>query len=133
MKNVYQVSRHDGIERLGVEHHPAGHCVDEHLVHLDVGEILCNLRCDLVPHDHAVALGVALCDDGELLPRALLGRLKGKPEDTLDGVAGEYRDLGRRLPLLATVRSATLPSVLALAVLANNDPVEVAVRSPTER
>jgi hypothetical protein len=124
-----QVGGDNGVKGLGLEDHAARHGVDEHLVLGDVGEVLGDLGGDLVPEHHTVALGVALGDDGQQLARALLRRLKGEADDALHGVAGEDGHLGRRLPGLAAVRPAALAGVLALAVLADDDPVQVARRA----
>lgn len=121
-----QVGRDDGIDTLGVQDHTGGHGIDQHLVHSDIGEVPGNLLGHLVPEDHPVALGIALGHDGQELARALLGRLEGKAHDALDAVAREDGDLGRAFPGLAGVRAAALTGVLTLAVLADDDPVEIA-------
>ncbi|KAI9903736.1 hypothetical protein N3K66_000265 [Trichothecium roseum] len=123
----------NGVEGLGLEHHPRGHGVDEHLVHGDVGEVFGDLGGYLIPQDHAVALGVALGDDGEEAAGPGPGGLEGEAHQPLDAVAGEDGDLGGRLPGLAAVGTPALARVLALAVLAHDDPVQVAGGAVPER
>ena len=124
--DAYQVCRHDRIQAFGLQHHAGCHRINQHLVNSHIRELGLQLLGNLVPEDHAVALRVALGDDGQHLARTLLGSLKREPHDSLHAVAREDRDFGGDLPGLSLVRSATLPGVLAFAVLADNHPVEVA-------
>lgn len=80
---------------------------------------------NLIPQNHSVTLSIALGNNGQELARPLLSGLESETHDTLHGVASEDRNLGCRLPRLAGVRTTTLARILAFAVLANNDPVEI--------
>lgn len=122
---THQVRGHDSIDRLGLQDHAAGHSINKHLVDGDIGEVLGDAGGDLIPQHHPVALGVALRHHRQELAGPLPGGLEGKAHDALDAVAGEDGDLRGHLPRLAAVRSAALPRVLALAVLADDDPVQV--------
>ena len=106
--------------------HAHGHRVDQLLVPGDVGEVGGDEGGDLVPEHHAVALGVGFRHHGEVLARAGAGALEGVAHDPLDADAGEDRDLGRDLLGQAAMGAAAMAGILALAVLADDEPVEIA-------
>lgn len=122
---TYQVRCDDRIQRLRLEDHPRRHGVDKHLINYNMGKVFRYLSCNLVPQHHAVALSIALRDNSQQLPRPPLRCLKSKPHYPFDAVAREDGDLRRCLPGLTTMGTPALASVLALAVLAHDDPVEV--------
>lgn len=51
-----EIGADDRVETRGLIDHPNGHGVDEHLVPLDVGEVLSDLGSDLVPEAETVSL-----------------------------------------------------------------------------
>ncbi len=120
-----QVGGDDRVQRLGLEGHPHGHGVDQHLVPGDVRELLRHLGRDLVPHHHAVALGVGLGDHGQQLARPRLGEREGVAHDPGDTGAGEDHHLGADLMRQAAMRAAALAGILALRVLAHDHPVQL--------
>lgn len=126
-KEAYQVGGHNGVQGLGVQNHATSHGVDQHLVPLDVGEVFGDFSGDFVPEHHAVALSIALGDDREQLPGPGSGRLEGEAHDAVNSVAREDGNLCGSLPRLATVRASALACILSLAVLANDEPIQVAV------
>ena len=116
-----------------VAHHAHGHGVDQHLVPGDVRELARDLGGDLVPHHHAVALGVGLGDDGQELARPRAGQLEREAHDAGDAGAGEDHHLGADLLRQAAMRAAALAGVLALGVLAHDHPVELLGRDVAQR
>lgn len=131
-KSSYQVRSDNRIQRRGLVDHPDSHGVNEHLIDLDIRKLLGHFSGNLIPHDHSIALSITLRDDGEqLLPQPR--RLEREPHYTLHAVPRENRDFGRRLPWRAAVRSPALTSVLTLAVLADNHPVQIAGGAITKR
>ena len=70
-----QVRRHDGIQAFGMQRHPNGHGVDEHLVPGTSGNSSARFRRDLVPHHHAVSLGIRLGHDRQQLAGPRLRQL----------------------------------------------------------
>ena len=86
---------------------------------LDVGVVLRDALEDLVPQHHAVLLGVALGDAGDLLPGPGPGELEGEPDDPLAADLGEHRGLGgdlagsARPPKLRPPKPAYSPSVFS--------------------
>ena len=128
-----QVARHDRVQALGVAHHARGHGVDQHLVGGDLGVAARDLGEDLVPQHHGVALGVRFGDAGQVPGRARAGELEGEAHDPLDAAPREDRGLDRDLPGQAAVHPAAGAGVLALAVLAHDDPVEIAFGNAGER
>jgi hypothetical protein len=120
---THQIRRNDRIQRLWVKHHPARHGVDEHLIALYVREVFRDFRCNFVPHDHSVALCVALCNDCNLFPRPALSCFKGKAYKTFYTMAGEDGNLSGSLPLLASMRPASLSRIFTFRVLSDNHPV----------
>ena len=102
--------------------------VDVRVVVGDAGE-------DLVPQHHAVLLGVALGDAGDLLDPAGAGQVEREADDPLAALLGEQRGLQGDLvagPAAAQVAPAEA-GVLALAVLPDDDPVEVGVVGLAQR
>ena len=65
-----QVGGDNGVERCRAVDHPRRRGVDQFLVPFHVRKFLGDLVRDLIPHDHRVALRVALRDDGQELARA---------------------------------------------------------------
>ena len=84
LNSTYQVRGNDCIETFGLQHHPTGHGIDEHFLDGDICEFLGDLGGDFVPEHHAVALGVALGHDGEMLAGPLLRDLEREADDALD-------------------------------------------------
>ena len=113
----------------GLEHHARGHRVDQHAVGLHVGIVLRHFVEDLVPQHHAVALRVRLGDQRQVLARALARQLEREAVDALDAGAREHGSLGGDLLRQAPVHAAAGAGVLALGVLADDDPVDVLARS----
>jgi len=103
MGATHQIRGHNRINTLRLQHHATRHRIDEHLLNRDVGKLLRDLRGDLIPKHHPIALRIALRHDGEMLARPLLRDLEREPDDALDAVAREDRDFGGRLPRVAAV------------------------------
>ena len=128
-----EVCGDDGVEGGGAVDHAGGGGVDELFVPGDVGEFGGDLGCDLVPHDHGVALGVALGDDGEELAGAGLGEAKGIAVDAFDAGAGHEGEVGGDLDGVTLVHASAYTGVLAFGVFADDDPVEVGGGAAFER
>jgi hypothetical protein len=120
-----QVGRDDRIDRLRLQHHARRHRVDEFLVDADFGIVLADERGDLVPEHHAVALRVRFGDDREMPPRPRPRHIEGEAHDALDADAGEDCRLGRHLLGQAAMDAPAVAGIFALAVLADDDPVEI--------
>ena len=120
---TYQVGSHDGVQRLWLQYHASSHGIYEHLVALDIRKLLSYGSCNLVPHDHAVALGIAFGYNCDVLFGSLSSNLESEAHNSLDTVSCEDRDLGGCLPGLAAVGTSSMASVLTLAILADDDPV----------
>jgi hypothetical protein len=100
---THQVCSHYSIQRLGVKHHSTCHSINEHLIHLHIGEVLGNLRRNLIPHNHAIALGITLSDNRDVLSRPLLSCLKCEADQAFYAVAREDRDFSGNLPGLTAM------------------------------
>lgn len=131
--STYKVGRNNRIQRLGLLHHANSHGIDQHLVHGDVWKLFAYRRRHFVPENHAVPLGIALGHNSQHLARALLGHLKRKANETGHAVPRKDGHFSRRLPGLPDMRSAALARIFSLAVLTNDDPVEVAGVTVTQR
>ena len=123
-----EVAGDDGVERAGLGDHAGGDGVDEHLVGFDIREPTAHFGGDFVPKHHAMALGVALGDDGQLLARAALGQGVGEAHDAGHAGTGEDGSFGGDLLGQAAMGASAVAGILALAVLANDDPIEIGVR-----
>ena len=112
-----------------------GHRVDEHALGLDVGVVGGDALEDVVPQDHAVLLGVALGDAGDLLAGAGAGQVEGEAHDALAADLGEQGGLDGDLAARAAAGevAAAEAGVLALAVLADDDPVQLGVVGLAQR
>lgn len=130
---TYQVCCYNGVDRLRLQHHPRSHRVDKHLINLHLRELLRHISSNLVPEHHAIPLRIALGHHCQHLPRPACRCFKSEAHQPADTVAGKDGDLCGCLPLLASVRATTLPGIFALAVLADDDPVEVAGLAIPER
>ena len=102
---------------------------------VDVGVVLRDAGEGLVPQHHAVLLGVALGDAGDLLHPARAGQVEGEADDPLAALLGEQRGLQGDLVARTAGRqvAAAEAGVLALAVLPDHDPVEVGVVGLAQR
>ena len=69
---------------------------------------------------------IALGDNSDVFLVSFLRDLKGEFDKSGHGMAGENADFGRNLPRLAFVTATSLACVFALAIFADDDPVEVA-------
>ena len=121
-----QVGRHHHVERIGFQHHPGGRGVDQFAVDPHGRKVARHFIKDLVPHHHAEALGVRLGHQGEVAAWSLARQLEGEAVDSLDADTGEHGRLGADLDWQAPVRPPAVSGVLALGVLANDDPVDLA-------
>lgn len=130
---TYEIRSNNGVQATRIQYHPRCHRVNEHLVNHHIWEVLGYLHCNLVPKNHAVALGIALGDNSEKLPGTLACNLETEPHQSLNAVASEDCNLRRHLPWLAAVRTASLASVFTLAVLTDYHPVEVAGSAVSKR
>ena len=95
-------------------------------VGLDIREFVSDGKEDLIPQHHAMALGIRLGDERQVLARALPRQLEGEAMHALDAAASEGGDLHRHLVLEAGVHAAARARVFALGVLAHDHPVDVA-------
>lgn len=127
----------------------------QHVVELDIREVLRHLVHDLVPEHHAAALSVRLGDKSEHLAWARLGELEceasnatnagaSKDSDLCEAVCGklayyckdrkkEESGTSCNLVVVSRVRATTLAGVLALTILTDDDPVELAGLAVGER
>src|SRR5580658_2356017 len=125
-KNVgVKIRGHDRIYAGGLGDHTRGHGVDEHLVPGDVGKLSRDFGGDLVPENHAVALGVGFGDNSEKFSRALLGELESEAHDSGDTAPGEDGCFRGDLFGKTAVGSATLAGIFAFGVFANDRPVKI--------
>lgn len=131
--DTHQIGSHYRIDTLRLQNHPASHGVHQHLIRRHIRKLLGNNRSHLIPEHHPVPLGIALGHNGQQLAGPAPRCLEREAHDALDTVAGEHGDLGGRLPGLSAVRAPALPCVLALAVFADDDPVQVAGLAVAER
>src|SRR3546814_9375020 len=72
---------------------------------------------------------VRLGDHGKALARPAHRQLAGEAADALDALAGEHGNIDAGLQRQAQVRAPADAGVLALRVLAHDDPVDLAARS----
>lgn len=121
--NTHQVGRHYRVEGFRVKHHPARHGVDEHLVALDIWKVLRNFSSDLIPHNHSVSLRVTFGNDCYLLSWSALGCFEGESYQAFNTMAGKDGHLRSGLPLLTSMRSASLSSIFTFGIFADNYPI----------
>ena len=95
----------------------------------DVGVVGRDAGERLVPQHHAVLLGIALGDAGDLLHPPRAGQVEGEAHDPLAALLGEQRGLQGDLVARAAAGqvAAAEARVLAFAVLPDDDPVQVRV------
>src|SRR4029078_233504 len=96
---------------------------------LHVGIVPGNAPEDVIPQHHAVLLGVALGDAGDLPPGPGARQVEGEAHDAFAAGLGEQRRLDGDLAAGAAGGQVApaKTGVLALAVLAHHDPVEFGV------
>ena len=120
-----QVGCDDGVEAFGIQCHPHRHGIDKHLVPTHIGELCGNLGRDLVPHHHAVPLGVGFGHHGQQLARARLRQAKGKPHDAGDAHTRENGGLCRHFLRQAAMRTPAMAGIFPFRILADNHPVQI--------
>ena len=118
-----QVRSDDRIQGLRVQNHPRSHRVDQHLVALDILEILLHNLSHLVPEYQTVALRVGFRDHSDLPSLSLPRCLESEPQQALHAVPRKDRDLSCDLPGLTDVRAPALTCVFTLTILAYDNPV----------
>ena len=126
-QNVHvQIRADDRVDAAGVRHHAHRHGVHEHLLPLDFLKLWLGSheRGDFVPEHHPVAHAVALGHDDEVFARPGERGAEREAHDALDADAREDGHFGRGFPGLAAVAAAALARVLALGVLAHEQPVD---------
>lgn len=79
----------------------------------------------IVPQNHSMTLGVRFGHHSQLLAWPALRRFKGKTHDALNANTCENGYFGRYCVRGILVRGPALASVFSLAVLSDNDPVEI--------
>lgn len=124
-RSTYQVGCHDGIESLWLQHHPGRHRIHQHLIDCNIRELGADFSSNLVPHDHAISLSIALSDHGQQLSWSSLSNFKSESEQSRNSMSSENGHFGSSLPRLASMRSAAMSCIFALAVLANDDPIKI--------
>ncbi len=128
-----EVGGDDRVDRLRPQHHARRHRVDELLVDGDLGIVLADERCDLVPKHHAVALRVRLGYHGQMAARPRAGDIEGEAHDALDADPRKNSGLGRHLLGQTAMDAPAIAGIFALAVLADDDPVEIGGAASGER
>ncbi len=121
-----EVGGDDGVEALRLQRHPHRHRIDQHLVPGDVGKLFRHLLGDLVPHHHAMALGIGFRHHREQLARARLRQRERIVHDAANTDPGEDRHLGADLLGQSAVHAATAAGIFAFGILAHDHPVEIA-------
>jgi len=120
-----QVGGDDRVDAFRPQHHPGGHRIDQFLVEGDIGEVAAGLDGDLVPHHHAVTLGVRFGHERQVLARARARQFECEPHDPADPVrVKDCRPGGDFLRKTAMVRPP-LPAYSPSLFLADDDPVEI--------
>lgn len=130
---AHQVGCNNSVEALRLQHHTSRHGINQHLIHRHVGEVDGHRGSNLIPQNQSVALSIALGHNSQELSGPLLGCLESEPDKPFDAVAGKDGYFGGNLPGLADVRATAMTSIFAFAVLADNDPVEVASLAVAKR
>src|SRR5581483_12047719 len=107
----------------------------QHALGFHVGVVAGDAPEDLVPQHHAVLLGVALGHAGDLPPGPGAGQIESEPHDPLAADVGEQRGLHGDLVAWATSGEVTAAQarVLTLAVLPDDDPVQLGVIGLAQR
>ncbi len=125
---------HDG-EVLGMQNELRGHRVDEHALGLDVGVVTGDTLEHVIPEDHAILLSIALGDTGDLAPAAGARQIEGEAHDAFAADLGEQGRLDADFAARAAAGEVAPAhaGVFALAVLADDDPVEPGVVGLTQR
>ena len=106
-RDTYKIGGNDSVAAARLQDHTTSHCINKHLVHLHVWKFLRHFESDLIPHDHPIALGIALGDDCEMLLRSALRGCEGEPNEPLDTMSCEDCYFCRCLPGKATMRATT--------------------------
>jgi len=88
LSTTHQVRTSHHIQTLRVPHHPHRHRIHQHLIPLDVRELLGDPKRTLVPQDHTVALGVGFGDQGEVFSGAGGGELEGPADEAVAADCG---------------------------------------------
>lgn len=112
-----EVGRDDDRQVLGVQDELRRHGVDQHALGLHVGVVGGDAPEDVVPQHHAVLLGVALGDRGDLAPGARAGQVKGEPHDALTADLGEQGLHERAEEAVRDQVREELPPVLVRALV----------------
>ena len=113
------------VEAFRRQRHSHRHRIDQHLVPCDIRKLGSDLGSDLVPHHHAMALGVGFCNDCQQLTRPRLRQAERVAHNAADADTGEDRGFGGDLFRQATMGAATMARIFALGILANDHPVQI--------
>ena len=125
-KNIgVQIGRNNRVKRRRPVDHARGRRVHQFLVPGDIGKLLGDLHCDLVPHHHCVALRVALGDHRQQLARPRLRQFEREAHDPLNAGAGHHRHIGSRFYRMALMDPAADTRVFTFRVFAHDDPIQI--------
>ena len=83
---AHQIGARNDVQRLRVLDHPHRHSIHEHLIPLDIREILGDDGSSLVPQDQTTPLSVGFRDESEELAGSRGGQLESPSKDTLASV-----------------------------------------------
>src|SRR4051812_27548149 len=126
-KNVgVQVARDDRVDGSRLEHHPRGHRIHEDAIRLHVRVFRGDFVKDFIPQHHAVALRVRLGDERQVLARPFARQLEGEAVDPFHAGTREHGNFGGNFIFEPGMNSSARARVLALGVLADDDPVDLA-------
>ena len=127
-----QVRGDDNLKSLRILDKEHAGRVHQQRVGLHVRILLAHLGKDLIPEYHRIVECIALADAGQAL--ALTARqLIGIADDALGALAGEHAGLQNDLVGLILVQPCARAGILALAVLADDDHVDIALLAACKR
>lgn len=123
-----KIAGDDDVERFGTADELHRGAVDEERFRFDLRVVFGDLGEDFVPEDHAVTLGVAFGDGGDLLAGAFHRTFEGGANDPFTTMTGEDGRLDRDFARMFLIGAATDVYVFPFGVFAVDDEIDRACR-----
>src|SRR5262245_28844656 len=128
-----EVGGYHDIEAFGTQDEIQTGSIDELRVRLDVRVVFGHSAKDLVPEDHAMALGIRLGDRGQMFSGALAGEVEGVADNALGAPARKHRPLDDDLTVAPLIDAAADIRIFPLSILPHDEHIDVARLLALER
>ena len=128
-----QITAHDHVEPVRMQHEVGREYIDVVLVGADVGVILRDRPEALVPEGHGMDDTVGLRCRGDMFRIALSCQLERVAHDAVNAFTREDILLDRHFRLRAAIKAPTNLRVLAFVILTHNEKIDILRTAITQR